>query len=417
MKSNLKIAAFCALTLAASLASAQTIVQKMGNAIKATDNNVKCDNVTDDTAAINALLINKPGLLIEFPSGICRYSGGGVLKDGTVLVGAGRHATTIKAIGSGARLFNAFGYGAGIRSMKFDAAVPQTGGTYVVLQGQESFIEDFHMTHDYNGILMIGSVSRVRHGQFQDGAPGAIRIRSEGGDNSQLIDDVLMGGQDPQVTAGIRVRNSSALIISNTSVIQQGIGLLIDPYTDTSSTATDAGNVFSLYVHHCFFDNSSQNGIRISPTGWGSVQRSRFDNVWAGSSKLDGVLINNTGSGSVEGIHFTSPHLLGNGGAGISTSGQVRDISINGGEIAGNSFGVYLNAGANGVRVSNALVGQGAGTAGNTNNGFVIENGVDYVILSGNDVRGNKGGSIVNNAVGTNQLFQTNFGITPIGPK
>ncbi|MTV37679.1 glycosyl hydrolase family 28-related protein [Duganella radicis] len=414
MKKYLKLVVAGALALAFAAAGAQT--QHYGNAVNATAYGVKCDNSTDDTAAINNMLVTAAGLKINFPSGICRYAGGGVLQDGTVLEGAGRHATTIRAQGADARLFNAFGLGSGIRNMKFDAAVTQTGGSYVVLQGQESFIEDFYMTGDYNGILMIGSVSRIRHGRFQDGASGAIRIRAEGGDNSQLIDDVLMGAQQPQVAAaGIRVRNSAALIISNTSVIQQGIGLLVDPYTDTASSATDAGNVFSLWVHHCFFDNSGTNGIRIAPTGFGSVQRSRFDNVWAGSSGQDGVLINNAGSGSVEGIHFVSPHLVLNGGSGITTGGTVKDLSIVGGELAGNAFGAYFNPGANGVRISDALIGQGGGMGGNKNVGVVISSGVDYVILSGNDVRGNLGGAIVNNAVNSNQLFRTNFGISAVG--
>jgi hypothetical protein len=380
-----------------------------GNTVNATSYGVQCNGSADDTGAINTALSTAGGRTILFPSGVCLYSGGGTLSAGTTIVGAGRNATVIKATSPNATLFNVVGYGAGIRSIKFSAAVTQTGGSYVVLSGPESFIDDFFMTGDYNGILMTGNVARIRHGRFQDGAPGAIRIRAEGGDNSQLIDDVLMGAQQPQVSsAGIRVRNSAALIISNTSVIQQGIGLLIDPYTSTTGGATDAGAVASLWVHHCFFDNSSGSGIAINATGSGSVVRSRFDSVWAGSSGSDGVRIVNNGSGTVAGIHFNSPHFLLNAGSGITTGGTVSDLSIIGGEIGANAYGAYLNPGATSVRITESRIGNGAGVGGNTSAGVVISSGVDYVILANNDLRGNAT-AIVNNNPGSNQLISNNF--------
>ncbi|MDP9973274.1 hypothetical protein J2W39_004521 [Variovorax paradoxus] len=407
MKKYLRTFGVLVAVLSASCAFAQG--NTIGNAINVTTFGVQCNGTADDTGAINTALSTAGGRTLIFPAGVCRYSGGGVLSNGTTIVGAGRNATVIRATTSNATLFNVGGYGAGIRSIKFNAAVPQTGGSYVVLSGPESFIEDFFMTGDYNGILMTGNVARIRHGRFQDGAPGAIRIRAEGGDNSQLIDDVLMGAQQPQVSfAGIRVRNSAALIISNTSVIQQGTGLLIDPYSSTLGGATDAGMVASLWVHHCFFDNSSGSGIAINATGSGSVVRSRFDSVWAGSSGSDGVRIVNNGSGTVSGIHFTSPHFLLNAGSGITTGGTVSDVSITGGEIGANSFGAYFNPGLTSVRITDSRIGNGAGVGGNSGAGVVISSGVDYVILSNNDLRGN-GSAIANPSSSPNQLITNNF--------
>lgn len=390
---------------------ARLLSDKLADTIDAKDYGVKCDGSTNDTSAINTMLTAASGKAIRFPAGICMYAGGGTVGNGTMLIGAGRNSTIIKATTASATLFTVSGYGAGIRSMAFYANVTQTGGSYVWLSGPESFIEDFFMTGDFNGILMTGNVSRIKHGRFQDGAPGAIRIRAEGGDNSQMIDDVLMGAQLPQVSsAGIRVRNNSALIISNTSVIQQGHALLIDPYTATQSAATDAGGVFSLWVHHCFFDNSGGNGIRITPTGTASVVRSRFDNIWASSSAADGVYINNGGTGTVSGIHFTSPHLMLNAGSGLTTGGTVTDVSILGGEIANNSQGLYFNSGLTGVHISGATIGSGGGVSGNTNNGIVISAGVDQVIITGNDIRGNA--TAISNAGGSNQYVDNNLGAT-----
>ena len=358
------------------------------------------DGAVDDTSAINNALLSVNALgkvALYFPAGIYRYSGGGWLGNGVVITGAGRDATTIRSITASPTdgyLFECRGYGSGIRSMRFDAlGTTQTGGSYVWLSAPESFIEDFHMTGDFNGILMTGNVSRIRHGRFQDGATNAIRIRAEGGDNSQLIDDVLMGAQSPQVSsAGIRVRNSSALIISNTSVIQQGNALLVDPTTSTLSSNTADGNVFSLYVNNCFFDNSSGNGIRIIATGTGSVVRCRFANCWVGSSTGDGVFIVNYGSGIVSGIHFESPHLVLNGDSGMALGGTLSDIVINGGEICQNEFGIFINDTVTDLRVMGATIGEGAGLLGNTFAGIGFDAGAsasDYIVIANNVMIGN----------------------------
>jgi hypothetical protein len=358
------------------------------------------DGAVDDTTAINNALLSVNALgkvALYFPAGIYRYQGGGWLGNGVVITGAGRDATTIRSITASPTngyLFECRGYGSGIRSMRFDAlGTTQTGGSYVRLQGPESFIEDFHITNDFNGILMVGSVSRIRHGRFQDGATNAIRIRAEGGDNSQLIDDVLMGAQSPQVSsAGIRVRNSSALIISNTSVIQQGNALLVDPTTATQGANTADGSVFSLYVNNCFFDNSSGNGIRIAATGTGSVVRCRFANCWASSSTEDGVFIVNAGTGIVSGIHFESPHLMLNGDSGMALGGTLSDIVINGGEICQNEFGIFINDTVTDLRVMGATIGEGAGLLGNTFAGIGFDAGAsasDYIVIANNVMIGN----------------------------
>ena len=361
------------------------------------------DGVTDDTIAINAALsaIYFTSQSLCFPAGIYLYSGGGVLGNGNVIYGDGRNASIIKsktASPTSGWLIKCLGYGSGIRSLGFQASVTQTAGSYVWLSGTESFIDDFDMDGDFNGILMTGSVSRILHGRFTNGAAGAIRIKAEGGDNSQLIEDVLMGAQLPQISsAGIRVRNSSALIISNTSVIQQGHALLIDPTTNTQSSNTADGSVYSVYVNNCFFDNSSGNGIRIAPTGTANVVRCRFSNVWASSSTLDGVLISNSGTGIVSGMHFESPHLVLNTSSGLALGGTVSDIAVIGGEICQNSYGVYVNNTATNLKVLSATIGAGAGLNGNTNNGIVFGAGAsasNNIVIADNVMTGNGGSAI-----------------------
>lgn len=394
---------------------ARTVADKLEDSVHAKDFGVKCDGATNDTAAINAMLTVASGRTIVFPAGSCLYAGGGQVGHGTVIVGAGRNATFIRATAPAATLFTVFGFGAGIRGMAFYGHVTQTGGTYVALQGTESFIDDFYMDGDFNGILMTGGAARIRHGRFQSGASGSIRIRAEGGDTSQVIDDVLIGGQSPQVSAaGIRVRNSSALIISNTSVINQHVGLLVDPYTSTQSAATDAGSVFSLWVQNSIFDNNDSTAIRINPSGTGSIVRSRFANVWASSSGGDGLMINNSGTGMVSGLHFESLHAVLNTGSGVSTTGTISDLSIAGGEIAENAYGIRQNSGVDGFRVRGALVGAGAGLNGNTNAAITLAASSEGIVIAENDLRGN-GSALVDNATAaTYKVIRGNVGYNPL---
>jgi parallel beta-helix repeat protein len=406
-------------------AVATTVQTKLRETVSVKDFGAVGDGIANDTTAINNALLSVNALgkvALYFPAGIYRYSGGGWLGNGVVITGAGRDATTIRSITASPTdgyLFECRGYGSGIRSMRFDAlGTTQTGGSYVWLSAPESFIEDFHITNDFNGILMTGNVSRIRHGRFQDGATNAIRIRAEGGDNSQLIDDVLMGAQLPQVSfAGIRVRNSSALIISNTSVIQQGHNLLIDPTTAATSLNTADGNVFSLYANNCFFDNASGNGIRITPTGTGSVVRCRFANCWAGSSASDGIYIDNAGSGIVQGMYFDSCHAVLNGtggsGSGFTTGGLVADVSINGGLIANNTQGVFFNTGTTNSKISGATIGVGGGLLGNSGNGVVLSSGTNGILVTGNIIRANTDNGVVmasgtNNNTVTGNTVQSN---------
>ena len=402
--------------------TARTLANRFADVVNVKDFGAVGNGATDDTAAIQVALAsvfsNKKSLY--FPAGIYWYDGGGNLGNGNVMFGDGRDATTILsrlASPTSGYLIRASGYGSGLKGLRFAAGVTQTSGSYVWLSSPETFIEDFHMTGDFNGILMTGNVSRIRHGRFQDGAANAIRIRAEGGDNSQLIDDVLMGAQTPQISsAGIRVRNSSALIISNTSVIQQGVGLLIDPTTSTQGANTADGSVFSLYVNNCFFDNSSESGIKINATGTGSVVRSRFANCWAGSSASDGIKVINSGSGIVQGIYFDSCHAVDNlSSSGITTGGTIMDLSINGGLFAQNTNGIFLNNGTSNSKICNATIGIGGGFTNNTANGIVLSSGVTDTTITGNIIRDNSSNGISLNS-GSDGFVITNnviFGNSP----
>lgn len=365
----------------------------------------------DVTTAINNACAANAGKEIHFPAGSYLYSGGCALGTGEVVSGDGRNATLIySSTAAPTYLFDASGYGSGLQHIGFKANVAQTGGSYVQLGSAETFITDFSMDGDFNGIYMSGNVSRIRHGRFQNGAANSTRIIATGGDNSQVIDDVLMGAQSPQIAyAGIHVYNDYALMITNTSVLQQGTALLIDP-------SSSAENVGSLYVDNCFFDYSSGPNINIHPTGTGSVVRSRFSNVWAGDGSGDGVVLNNAGTGVINGIHFISPHFMNNAGSGLTTSGTVTDVSILGGEIAQNAYGIYASSGLADFTIEGARIGPAGDMTGNTNYGMTLSSGVTNVTVANNNMLGNGTGAIQELTGAITKIISGNLGYNPIAP-
>jgi hypothetical protein len=384
-------------------AVATTAQTKLRESVSVKDFGAVGDGVTDDTAAINNCLAANSGNKIHIPSGTYNYTGGGVLLGGAILSGDGRSNTTIRVTTpTPSFLFNCSSSGSGITDLNFTAAITQTAGSWVLLSGIESFIDNFYMNWDFNGILMTGVAARIRHGRMQDGAIGAIRIRVEGGDTSQCIDDVLMGAQTPAniASAGIRVRNSSALMITNTSVIQQGVGLLIDPTSPSE-------NVFSLYASKCFFDNGTF-GIKVAPTGGAGVYRSRFTDVWASSSSSDGINLNSGTPNTISGLHFESCHCVLNAGAGFTTGSGCEDISIRGGLYCQNQFGMYLGSLLK-FKITEATIGIGGGLSANSNTGILISAGSDQFVISGNIIVGNPT-SIDDSSTGAFRHISNNVG-------
>ena len=358
----------------------------------------------DCTTGINAAIAANPGFCIYFPGGKYRYAGGGDLSAaGTAVQGDGR-AVVWATTASAAYLFRCSGSGSAVRGLTINAEVAQTSGSFVILSGFDAVCEDCVIANDANGILMTGVGARIRKVRMPStNVAGAVRIDVSGGDTSQVIDQCLIGANTPAngPANGIRITHSSALIISNTSVISNGTGLYVH-----SLGASD--RIFSLYVHHCFFDNCTR-AVDVSADNGGTVQRIRFDNCWFGSSTNDGLRTTTAGTGTVNGIDIAECQAVNNGGSGISLSGSTSNINIRGGLYAANAWGVFQNAAVANMTVIGATLGAGSGFGGNTNRGLSLFAGSTNNIVVGNNITGNTVAAVTNGA-GSSVLFDNNQG-------
>jgi len=394
----------------------RTVASKLQESVSVLDFGADPTGVADSTAAIQAA-VSKPNTNVYAPPGTYKVSGTITFASATSLYGAGRLATLFNVTSTNLPIFQV-GTFSTISSLQITAPVSTqvSGSIFVTLSGSNPRLNDFVITNDYVGVLMIGSVAKIVDGRMVGLQAGGIHIRAEGGDNSQIIDGVLGGAEaSPNIgTAGIRVRNSSALTITNTSMLQEGAGLLVDPYTATQGAATDAGSVFSLNVSNSFFDNSAPNGIRIQPTGDASVVRARFDQVWTGSASADGIQIINEGTGTLSGIYFSNHHSVLNGGSGVSTAGIVSDIKFIGGGLNQNTYGFYGAGGLTKLTVMGTTIGTGNGLLGNSQYGISLESGVSDFTITGNTIEGNTVGQVYDGTSTVVKTIANNTGYNPI---
>lgn len=376
----------------------------------------KGDDSTDDTAAVRTWF-GQPGAITDTVGGVYRIAPTSPITGGThtTFMGAGRDRTTFKAMVSNQTLFYLNDYHQSMRRFGITTGVTQVAPSlYINILGPEDFIEDFELYGHYQGVLLQANAGKVLNGRMTGVQSGGIDIRAEGGDNSQIIDGLLAGAEtSPNIAlACIRVRNNSALMISNTSCINQSIGLLIDPATATASASDpSAGSVFSFNVENAFFD-TGKIGIAVLPSGTASVVRGRFVNVWTSSGSSDGIQINNTGTGSVKGLYFVAHHSLFNKGSGISTAGTASDIQISGtGCFAGNAFGGYFAGTVDNIHIGGgATFGHCVDAAANTSANISLNSGLTNLSIVGAAL---PDGGLSDGMTATSKIITGNTGYNP----
>lgn len=357
--------------------------------IFAADYGVVANGSADDTLAMEAAksaAILAGDMDLVLPSGvICVGDTFKVDTMGMTVRGVNRLGTTIKMMHPTKNILELNGWYSEARDIGFDAAPGRAGGTSVRLLGAHTGLRDFRINNDFVGVHMTGAAASIKAGLLATGLAHGTRILVDGGDTSQLIDDVMAGAQNgPQPDFGIRIVDSAALIIRAARIMNQGTGLALLPGSGQG--------VHSLYASDCFFDSGS-TGLMVAPFNGGHVSRVRFSGCWTGGGTANGVDLHKDGSAStISGVHFSEHHSLDNDLSGFSVGYGVDDFVINGGEIAGNDFGVWIAEAVNGFRVMNATIGQGAGMVPNRKWGVFVGNYCNNYQVRGNTLLNNGGG-------------------------
>jgi parallel beta-helix repeat protein len=262
-------------------------------------------------------------------------------------------------------------------------------------------VEDVFISNDVLGIRMTGIAAKIRDTYLHTGKGGGVRIEVGGGDTTQIIDGVLIGAQNaPQPFAGIMVRHSSALTISNTSVLTSGFGLLINP-----------GNgqlVSSLIARDCYFDNG-RKGVFITPEAGGNVARVSLRGCWVGSSSEAGTSITSNGAGICEGISIDGCDIVLNGGPAIEIA-NTRGVQISDNKISANPHGIWIATGVRNFTIRDNLIGQNNGEPANTGWAVVLDASADVYQIVNNNMVGNGAGKILGFSPSPYRVENNNIG-------
>ena len=363
-------------------------------------------SAADNTLAIQAavdLCSLSGGGIVFIPSGTYDVQPGLTVTSsvGVTLMGAGRRSTVLQPSSLTGDFIVLSGWNSTIRDVCILSSTRRTGGSTITLSGAHTRAEDCVLSGQYIGVYMTGVAAQIVGLSIQATASGGIGIDVAGGDTSQIIHRTLIGAQDaPYPTAGIRIKNSSALRISDSDVLTAGKALLIDP--------GNGEGVYSLKVVNCHFD-TSEYGLEILPSGTGIVARLDFSNCWFGGNSAAGVYIYNTGSGVCQGFDFHGCNVHGNASSGYSFR-NCSGLNIIGGRVGNNAWGIYFEGSVTDWSVVGVQIGAGDGASGNANWGIRVDPTSERYIISSSRIVGNLSGGVTGHTASATKVLANNVG-------
>lgn len=364
-----------------------------------------------DMVAINAALsvgTHKGFGEIRVPAGSYLWSATSAssVPPGVKIKGDGRYASVVQGNNVAATIFYVNGTGASIESMGFSSSVTNTSGCFVQLAGTENSIEDFHMSGDFNGLLITGVAAKVRKGWLGAGASGGNRIIVNCGDASPYISDVLAEAQSaPFPASGLCIQNCVNGYFSTIEMLTQGASLAVIPGN---------GQQFEHSVFaQCQFDGGSVCAFPmfIQPSGTGIVGHVTFIGCWSSDGTSSGGLINNTGTGLLTGLNFIEHTASFNTGDGLQfTATAITDTNIRGGYYGNNTAAGLFFSQSGDIKVLGANCGATAGFGANGTFGIVLASTLTAVLVMGCDLRGNTSAGLFDGTSGITKIILGNLG-------
>lgn len=357
--------------------------------------------VNDAAIQSAAASIGSTGGVIKMPAGKFYIGSIDISQRGVELHGDTRYSTIMAPSTKSGDALTLSGWDTAARHLSVVSDTFRDQGANIAVSGHRAEVEDVFITNDILGIRLTGIAAKIRNTYLHTGKGNGVRIEVGGGDTTQIIDGVLIGAQDgPKPFAGIMVRNSSALTISNTSVLTSGFGLLINP-----------GNgqlVSSLIARDCYFD-TGRKGVFVSPEAGGNVTRISLRGCWMGGSAEAGVSITSNGSQICEGISIDGCDIIRNSGPGIEIA-NAKGVQISDNKISANQHGIWMATGNWNFSIKDNHIGQSNGEPANAGWGVVLDSNANVFQITGNNIVGNGAGKILGFTPNPYRIESNNIG-------
>lgn len=401
-----------------SNASVRSVQAKIRDTVSVKDFGATGDGSTDDTVAIQAAhdSFGALGGNLYFPKGIYKISSINISTPCT-LQGSGAFSggTWIVAADATSNVFNITTSSVSVIDMLFSQNVTRSAGAYIYFNTASSIgrVENVYMLGCFQGIRIAGvSNFTLRNILISTGvASTGIGILIESGLLIDMSRVVVVNQTGSEMAAGCKVTACGDIVMEKCSFIECVNGLTLVP--GVSSVVT------SVYASDCFFDNCTENAVKISPTSTtGTVHRVRFTSCWFASSVSgSGVLLDTTAvAGTIDGITFIDPEVYLNGSHGIWITGpNTKRIKILGGKIAQNTgSGILIQDSSSNLQIIGVTSGEIGSLTGNTTYGISNSSGVtDDLLVMGNQLTGNTTSSYQAGATGVRRILENNNGYNP----
>jgi hypothetical protein len=366
----------------------------------------------DSTAAINAAYAAIPAIggVLYFPAGI--YKTFATLttwaKPITVLGDGWLNTTIGNATGT---LDTATITGqVRVTNIRFFPIVTRTAGIElnVISGAQQVVIENCYFNSCFNPISITGTAGQVMITNcvmvLTIAATGVgIAINTTGA--ALVITNVLMNAASAATRprACIMVTGCFDLQLMACDLINGVAGLLVNPLPGIGAS--------SIYASECFFDTCG-TALVVNPTGTGSVQRCNFVGCWFSSSTNEGIRISPSGGSTVDGIDFIDAQCYLNGSHGAQVDPGAKNIRFIGGQ-----FGQNIGDGLRFNNTDFCVIGVKSGATGSVtaNTGWgvnVASAACDRFLVTCNDLIGNTLGAFTNVSTQTNWISGQNLGDT-----
>ena len=260
------------------------------------------------------------------------------------------------------------------------------------------YVQGYSVILNFNRLFIINTIAASGTGIYINGG------------NDHYITNCLMDnplGSEPY--SGIRIRQSGATWIDNTSVLHARFGLVIDPQAGERVTW--------LFVMNSAFDLCSENGIMINgATATSTILGATFIGTWSSSCTQEGVELLGVAGSNMDGISFIGHRAYTNGTHGIAINYginlKVESCSVSGNSTTASdtSSGISVAAGITKFEILNNRSGLHSGQANTQKYGIQIESGAsnNYTIM-GNNVINNVSGGIFDSGTGTSKIVKDNL--------
>lgn len=319
----------------------------------------------DCTSLINAAINTDlaAGGVLYFPIGSYKISSAITITVPNIrIIGAGRRASIINTTSATANMFNLSAACIGFENIRLSCANAglRTAGFAVTMTTgfDNQYLQNVDILFQWSGVQMSGSLQWMHDVNIRETGVNAINGAAVLIDNlgDKYIHRLGTDGTVPAAGfAGIRVTKTSSLVMSDCNLIHSGNAMEISPPT---------GNVVpSVLVANSFFD-TSVNGLVISSTGTGTIQRCHFINCWFSTMTATGITLSAT---NIQGVDFVNCDIHQNATHGLDSTTTAGDWSLTGCRFSGNTTTGIRTASSTGTsfQIQDCFIGNGSGFGAN----------------------------------------------------